>query len=264
MAATTVLDIGGSPRVPFSRLVRVELRKSYDTRAGFWLLVSIIGIVTVVVGIALIITLVQAEPILLGDFVAIAAYITAFMLPILAIMLVTTEWSQRSALTTFALEPRRERIVLAKMVVSVLLTLLTLLAALVVGVLCTAICEVAQPELTTWDLGLDGLAGFLVTQNLAVLGGLAIATLLLNTPASIVLFVVYRFVLPGLFAAGNALIGGFDSISPWLDFQAAQDDIYEWDLSGVEEWSHLLVSGALWLVLPVAVGLWRILRAEVK
>ncbi|MDX6317304.1 MAG: hypothetical protein QOD35_704, partial [Nocardioidaceae bacterium] len=28
-------------RVPFSRLVRVELRKSYDTRAGFWLLVSI-------------------------------------------------------------------------------------------------------------------------------------------------------------------------------------------------------------------------------
>ena len=26
---------------PFHRLVRVELRKSYDTRAGFWLLASI-------------------------------------------------------------------------------------------------------------------------------------------------------------------------------------------------------------------------------
>ena len=26
---------------PFHRLVRVELRKSYDTRAGFWLLAAI-------------------------------------------------------------------------------------------------------------------------------------------------------------------------------------------------------------------------------
>ncbi len=31
-------------RTPFHRLVRVELRKSYDTRAGFWLL-AVIGLV---------------------------------------------------------------------------------------------------------------------------------------------------------------------------------------------------------------------------
>ena len=35
--------------VPFSRLLRVELRKMVDTRAGFWLLVAI-GILTVAVG----------------------------------------------------------------------------------------------------------------------------------------------------------------------------------------------------------------------
>ena len=51
---------------------------------------------------------------------------------------------------------------------------------------------------------------------------------------------------------------------PWLDFQAAQDDIYEWDLSGAEAWGHLIVSGAIWLALPLGLGLWRILRAEVK
>jgi ABC-2 type transport system permease protein len=258
------LDLSGTSRVPFARLVKVELRKSYDTRAGFWLLVSIIAIMLVVVGIALVITLVQSEPIMLGDFAAIAAYLTAFLLPILAIMLVTSEWSQRSALVTFSLEPRRQRVILAKMAASVLLTLLTLVAALVIGVVCTLICEVAQPDLTSWDLGLDGVAGFLVIQTMAMLGGFAIATLVLNTAASIVLFVVYRFILPGVFAAANALIDGFDSISPWLDFQAAQDDIYEWNLSGVEAWSHLVVSGILWLVLPIGFGLWRILRAEVK
>ena len=92
----------------------------------------------------------------------------------------------------------------------------------------------------------------------------AIATLLLNTPASIVLFVVYRFVLPGVFAGLSALSDWFAKVAPWMDFQAAQDDIYEWDLSGTEEWSHLLVSGFLWLALPLAIGMWRILRAEVK
>jgi hypothetical protein len=56
----------------------------------------------------------------------------------------------------------------------------------------------------------------------------------------------------------------FESVAPWLDFQAAQNDIYEWNLSGGEEWAHLIVSGLLWLGVPMAVGLWRILRAEVK
>ena len=258
------LDLSATSRVPFTRLVRVELRKSYDTRAGFWLLVSISAVMLIVVGIAVVITLVQSEPVLLGDFVAIAAYISAFLLPILAIMLVTTEWSQRSALVTFSLEPRRQRVVLAKLVVSVLLTLLTLLVAMVIGLVCTALCEIVQPDLTSWDLGLDGLAGFIVTQELAMLGGFALATLVINTPAAIVLFAMYRFVVPTVFAAANSLIGGFDSISPWLDFQAAQDDIYEWNLSGTEEWSHLIVSGVLWLGLPLALGMWRILRAEVK
>jgi ABC-2 type transport system permease protein len=264
MAATGTLDLSGTDHVPFSRLVRVELRKSYDTRAGFWLLVSIVGVVGLVLGIFTIIIAVQAEPVLLGDFVVLAAYMTSFLLPILAIMLVTTEWTQRSALVTFSLEPRRSRVVLAKMVVGLVLTLLTLVAAFAMGLLCTLVCEIANPQLTGWEIAATDLAGFTVTQTLAMLGGFALATLVLNTPAAIVLFVVYRYVLPGIFAAAGALIGWFGDVSPWLDFQAAQGDIYEWELSGTEEWAHLLVSGLIWLGLPLGIGLWRVLRAEVK
>jgi ABC-type transport system involved in multi-copper enzyme maturation permease subunit len=218
----------------------------------------------VVLAIATIVTVVQEEPIRLGDFVAVAAYMTSFLLPILAIMLVTSEWSQRSALVTFALEPRRSRVVLAKLAVALLFTLLTLAVALVVGLVCNAICEAAQPELTGWGIGMDGLAGFVVTQTLTMTGGFALAALLLNTPASIVLFVVYKYILPGVFAGLSALSGTFADIAPWIDFQDAQSDIYEWNLSGTEEWSHLVVSGLLWLGLPMAIGLWRVLRAEVK
>ena len=44
--------------VPFSRLLRVELRKLVDTRAGFWLLAAI-GIITVAV---IVVFLFVAEP----------------------------------------------------------------------------------------------------------------------------------------------------------------------------------------------------------
>lgn len=262
--AGAVLDLSATSRVPFTRLVRVELRKSYDTRAGFWLLFAIGAIVVVVLTIATIVTLVEDSPTRLGDFVAIAAYLTSFLLPILAIMLVTTEWTQRSALVSFALEPRRSRVVLAKLVVSQLFTVVTLALALVAGVVCTGVVQLAAPELTGWGIGLDGIAGFVVTQTLAMAGGFALATLLLNTSAAIVAFVVYRYVLPGVFGALTALTSWFDEIGPWIDFQAAQGDIYEWTMSGGEAWAHLLVSGFLWLVVPFALGLRRILRAEVK
>ena len=258
------LDLSATSRVPFTRLVGVELRKARDTRAGFWLLAAIIGIVVVVLGIAVVITLVNTEPIIFGDFISIAAYMMSFLLPFLAIMLVTSEWGQRSALVTFTLEPRRSRVVWAKLVATLLLTVINLVLAFVIGLMCTGICELVQPDQTAWDISAGDQAGFFVTASLAMLGGFAIATLLLNTPASIVLFVVYRFVLPGVFAALSALSGWFEKVAPWLDFQAAQDDIYEWTLSGAEAWAHLIVSGLLWLALPLGLGLWRILRAEVK
>ena len=154
--------------------------------------------------------------------------------------------------------------VLAKLVVAQLLTVLTLVVAFVVGVVCTAICELVQPDLTSWAIGLGDLAGWLVTQTLTMLGGFALATLLLNTPASIVVFVVYRYVLPGIFVAATALGGTLEQVAQWVDFQGAQDDIYEWHLSGAEAWAHLVVSGLLWLGVPLVLGWRRILRAEVK
>ena len=37
----------------------------------------------------------------------------------------------------------------------------------------------------------------------------------------------------------------------------------EGDLGGVK-WAEFVVSGVVWLVVPLAMGIWRVLRAEVK
>ena len=45
------LDITATPSVPFGRLVRVELRKMTDTRAGRWLLGITVGVLVLAAGI---------------------------------------------------------------------------------------------------------------------------------------------------------------------------------------------------------------------
>ena len=258
----TTLDVSNTPRTPFTTLIRVELRKTYDTRAGAWLLGITAFLAAAVMVIALIVVLVQDQPIKLDDFVAIANFISGFLLPVLAIMLVTSEWSQRTAMVTFTLEPHRGRIVTAKLVAGLILALLVSLIATAAAFLVNGIYAVAQGD-GDWHLGFLELLGFLFTQMIAMLTGFAFATLLLNTAAAIVVYFAYSFLVPTIFAIAAQFLDWFKDVQPWVDFTQAQQPLITASMTG-EDWAQLLVSGFIWLVIPVALGLWRILRAEVK
>jgi ABC-type transport system involved in multi-copper enzyme maturation permease subunit len=262
--APPTLDLSGTPGIPFGRLFLVELRKTVDTRAGRWLVGITIGAALLAEGIFLAVAATHNDVTAsYGDFVAAAAFVSSILLPVVGIMLVTSEWSQRTAMTTFTLEPRRMRIVTAKLLAGVTLTAFVIAFALVVGLVCNVLYGAIQSHQSIdWAFGWSGFAGFVINQTFAMLGGFALASLLLNTPAAIVVFFVYKWVLPALFALGS-LMAWFKSISPWLDFQSAQGELYDMPLTG-SQWAHLAVSGFLWLVLPLAIGLWRIRRAEVK
>jgi ABC-2 type transport system permease protein len=255
-------DLTDTPGIPFTRLFKVELRKAFDTRAGRWLVGVTAGIALVADLIIAIVLAAKDENLAYGDLVAGAAFVCSVLLPVLGIMLVTSEWSQRTAMTTFSLEPRRMRIVMAKMLAGVALTAFVIAFALVVGVLCNLLYAAFGGSLD-WTFGWSGFFAFIATQTMAMLGGFALACLLLNTPAAIVVFFVYKWVLPGLFALGAALMSWFNSIVGWIDFQAAQNELYDMPLTGTQ-WAHLAVSGFIWLVVPLAIGIWRIQRAEVK
>jgi ABC-2 type transport system permease protein len=248
--------------IPFSRLLKVELRKSYDTRASFWLLMTIGIVVALAELIALIVGATHRnQDISWLNYTEVAAFTTAVLLPVLGIMLVTSEWSQRTAMITFTLEPRRSLVIWAKLAVGIVLTLVTAALALGIGLVCCLISGLwGQMDLS---FGVDRLVGFVLSQSLAMISGFALAALVLNTAAAIVLFFAYSYVLPTLFVIGNNIFEWFSHLSPWIDFQNAQNPIVDWDMSG-SDWGHLLVSGFIWLGIPLIVGLDRILKAEVK
>ncbi|MFT4264409.1 MAG: ABC transporter permease subunit [Nocardioides sp.] len=265
IAPVTALPPADQP-VPFARLLAVEFRKTRDTRAGFWLLAVIGLLVAAAEVISLIVFLTQdTTDVTWGVFTQIAAMITSVLLPVLGIMLVTTEWTQRTAMVTFSLESRRGRVIAAKLLVGVLLAAATIVFALLVGLVCCVIFVAAGGDATWWDRDFtDGLIGFAITQTLAMFTGFALASLLLNTAAAIVVYFAYSYVLPGIIAIGSANIGWFADIAPWINFLDAQSHLYELSSMTGEQWAHFLVAAVIWVALPLAIGLRRILRAEVK
>ena len=76
-------------------------------------------------------------------------------------------------------------------------------------------------------------------------------------------FFVYKWVLPGLFALGAALMGWFDDLRPGSTSSPRRRRSGTGPASA-EDWAQLVVSGLVWLGLPLAFGIRRVLRAEVK
>ena len=131
---TDTFDVSQTAAIPFGRLFRVELRKTVDTRAGRWLVGITVGAALLAEGIFLAVVATHSDQTAAyGDFVGAAAFVSSILLPVIGIMLVTSEWSQRTAMTTFSLEPRRTRIVVAKLLAGVLLTAFVIVFALVVN-----------------------------------------------------------------------------------------------------------------------------------
>jgi ABC-2 type transport system permease protein len=254
MTAPT-LDVSGTSRVPFSRLTGVELRKMADTRAGMWLLIAI-GLVTAAIVTIFYFAAPDDQRTFLG-FMGATATPQGFLLPVLGILLVTSEWGQRTTLTTFVLEPSRVRVIAAKVVAALLLGL----AAIVVAIGIAALATVLAGEPGAWDnIGADDFGKFGILQVSGILQGLAFGLIFLNSAAAIVTY----FVLPIAFSIVATLWGALQDAAPWIDLGTSQQPLFSGvDLTG-EQWAQLATSSAIWILLPFLLGLVRVIRAEVK
>jgi ABC-type transport system involved in multi-copper enzyme maturation permease subunit len=252
---TAGLDLTGTGRTPMSRLVQVELRKMVDTRAGMWLMITIAAVTlvaTTIFGFAG-----HGDDRTFYNFMQFAGAPQGFLLPVLGILLVTQEWSQRTGMVTFTLEPHRARILSAKVYAALLVGVAAFAIAVAVALLATVVFGGADP----WrELGAVDFLKFGVLQVTGILQGLAFGLLFLNSAFAIVLY----FVLPTVFSILFNTVPALEDSAPWIDFGTAQGPLSEvGNLTG-EEWAQLGVTATIWVIIPFVAGLWRVLRAEVK
>src|SRR3712207_4092965 len=99
-------------RIPLVRITSTELRKMFDTRSGLGLMAGVAALALVTT--SMVIAFAPRAELTYRTFATAIGVPMTVLLPVVAILSVTSEWSQRSGLTTFALVPHRQRVIAAK------------------------------------------------------------------------------------------------------------------------------------------------------
>jgi len=262
MSTTTATVDLSAPAIPLSRVVKVELRKMFDTRSGFWLMTGIaIAAFLATVGVILFLPNDDFE---FGPFATAIGVPMAILLPVIAILAVTGEWSQRTGLVTFTLLPHRTQVIAAKAIAAVMVGVAGMLIAFAIGAVGNVVGSSIAGVDIRWETGFGIFARIILANVLGLLVGFMLGVLIRNSAGAIVGYFVYSFVLPGIFGFLAATQDWFERIQPWIDFNFAQTPLFEDAGPSGEQWAQIGVSGIIWLIIPMAIGIWAVLRSEVK
>ena len=237
--------------IPFPRLVRVEWAKATDTRAARWLL-ALVALSTAAMMLAPILAPTRFDQ-TYASYLEVAAVAVSILLPVVAVLMFTGEWTQRTAFTTFTQEPRRLRVVNAKLAASLILGG----GGAVFGGAVTAAglgLASASGRALEANLTVGAITGYLLFVLLNVLAGVALGALLQSSATAI----AASFALPAAFA----VLGTASTlVSDWIDMSTTWKWVLENDWTGhVPQISFSIV---FWVAVPLAAGVVRTIRRDV-
>lgn len=247
--------------IPTTRLVKVELRKMFSTRSGFWMLVSI-GVLSPIAAGSVIIFAPDSD-VTYESFARASGFPMSVILPMIAVLSVTSEWSQRGALTTFTLVPHRGRVIGAKLIGVLLVGVVSMFVALGLGAVGNIVGTAISGADTVWDVDTLAFLYIVLANVLGMLIGFMLGVLLRNSPAAIVGYFVYALLLPTASQYLGMVNDWWADNMYWLDFNAAMTGLFQDSMTG-EKWAQLGVTSLPWLVIPLLVGLYLAVRREIK
>ncbi len=250
---TTVRRTGsaGLRRQPLHRLIGVEIRKATDTRSGLTLIGLGIGVTAVAVAYVLIR---GVDPTWSGY--SMFTPILGVIIPLIGLFSMTAEWTQRTALSTFLLSPRRGRVLAAKFAAALVLTWVVLAAVIALIAGAVALGAVLQGTTADYTGLVDGVRGLYILTTLQVIMAAGFGALFAQTAVAVGAFLV----APTIWSIVGPLV--FGENAQWLDVFAAQGRLMS--DTPTEMLPQTLVAIGVWIVLPAAVGIARSLRREVK
>lgn len=232
------------------QLMLVECRKLVTTLSTRVFLIVVAGLGGVVGGFAGVLgqdTMVNGAAV-----VAVLGLLFTIAMPVVGVLIFTSDWQHREIASMFLAQPRRLRTFLAKVLATIVVAGLLLVGAAVCAFGISAALAVVLSRPLVWD-GLGEAVPLLTSGSLVgVLAGAALGAALKNAAAAIAASFLQSLVLDPLFGFLPNGIGPFLKTSAITDFA-----------SGAGELIPFLTATLLWLVLPFGVGLFRHLRGEV-
>ncbi|MFV0535370.1 MAG: hypothetical protein ACK5MR_17230 [Cumulibacter sp.] len=237
----------------FTTLLIVELRKMVDTRSGRALLVG-------VVGIAFAIAIGQSVgsregALIMAEFLQGPIQAAGLIAPVITLLAMTGEFTQRTALTTFTLAPRRLRVVAAKFVAAIALTLVAISAA-VMAAMSTALVVAGVSDVSIEYGGVsEAIRGTIVVCPLMAVLGWAVGALIAQTTVAVAVL----FVAPTMFTTLGPAVLRDNAI--WFDVAGAFNRISSSD--PLQDGYQSLTAITLWVLIPAGVSVVRLIRREI-
>ncbi len=248
--------------IPTSRLVKSELRKMFNTRSGSWMLISI-GLLSVLATCAVIIFAPDDE-VTYESFATAIGFPMSVILPMIAILGVTSEWSQRTGLTTFTLVPSRGRVIGAKAIATFLVGVVSMAVAFAVGALGNLAGSALAGVDTVWNISLSTAPQIVLGNLVGMAIGFTLGVVLRNSAAAIVGYFVVSLVMPGILVLLAQVRDWFSDLQPWIDWNYTQVALFDGSTDTARDWVMLGSTTAIWIVVPLVVGLLFLRRSEVK
>ncbi|HWD70724.1 MAG TPA: hypothetical protein VG293_11065 [Solirubrobacteraceae bacterium] len=236
-----------------ARLVAVELRKMVNTRSGFWVPIAVAALTALVSLIAS-----SNHGGNDGTFLHVlhaASIPGAYLLPVMGVLLVCSEYSQRTTLTTYTLVPNRWRVLGAKFGASLIVSTVATIACLLFAVVAASVFGHAPGGTGSLPLPII-LQTWLFLGSGMVMGMAFGAAILVSAPA-IVGYLLLPVVWNGL--AGN--ISWLQTPARWLDSDNTLGPLTQQSMNGTQ-WAHAAATFALWIGVPLLIGLTRIGRGD--
>lgn len=262
MSATAIRPTEGRPArqsirdVPpgLARLISVELRKMVNTRSGFWVLIGIAAVSALAAVIST--TNHGGHLATLTHVLHAASQPSAYLLPVMGVLLICGEWSQRTKLTTFTLTPSLPRVIAAKVGASWIVSTVAL-------AFCILVSLVAVTLLGHHPGGAGGLSWLVLAQGWGYLAATMVVgvgfgvAILVSAPA-----IVTYLLLPIVWGALVGNISALAGVARWLDSSQTLTPMTQQPMTGIQ-WAHALVTLAVWGGIPILIGWFRIARNDV-
>ena len=234
-------------------LLTVELRKLVDTRTGK----AVLGLSVAIPLAALTWLLIKGT----GGVVSWGRYsgfmpVLSMTIPLIGLFAMTSEWTQRTALTTFTLSPRRGRVLAMKFVAALALSMAVLAVVIGLTLAATALGGLIEGVSPSYDFVGTDIRGMAILIALQVTMAAGFGALAAQTAVAVGAFLV----APTLWTAVGTLV--FGSNAQWLDVFTAYNRLAS--DTPFADLPQTLTAIGFWVVLPTAIGVVRSLRREVK
>jgi ABC-type transport system involved in multi-copper enzyme maturation permease subunit len=234
-------------------LFTVELRKLVDTRSGKALLA--IGVAIPLAALTWMLIKGTGGIVQWRHFSQFTP-VLGITIPLIGLFAMTSEWTQRTALTTFTLSPRRGRVLAMKFVAALLLSMVVLAVVIGLTVGATALGGLIAGVTPSYEFFGTDVRGLVIMTALQVTMAAGFGALAAQTAVAVGAFLV----APTLWSVVGPLV--FGSNADWLDVFAAYTRLSS--DAPLTDLPQTLTAIAVWVVLPTTIGVVRSLRREVK